>query len=67
MDPMDCSVDILGMVEVGVPLVVGPTDIDPTGDGVVTLGEVLALVLGVLTIKINKPYTLLRQQHPFSP
>ncbi len=45
---------ILEWEEDGVGLVVGPTDIDPIGDGVVIGGVVLALALGALTIKIGR-------------
>ena len=45
---------ILEWEEDGVGLVVGPTDIDPIGDGVVIGGAVLALALGALTIKIGR-------------
>ena len=41
----------LDMEEDGAGLVDGPTDIDLIGDGVVTFGEDLVLVLGALITK----------------
>lgn len=52
-----------GWEEDGVDLVVGPTDIDRIGDGVVPIGEVLALALGALTTNQVTPMPVV-EWHP---